>query len=197
MFLSRMKPRLMNESSSGIWTDLPDNLLLHIFGFLTPKEIALAGEVCRDWLRISKDEMLWKRLFHDTLFGSSRNNVESPRSSSWFEEFKWIHLNTPLVEGQVLQEHTDEVLHVTFSHHGKLMATSSKDCSVILWRVVNCHHVSMMQKMEFEPHNWEYVQFCQFNASDTLLLVSGVNKVRDLSFRGECFSNAKKHCLGF
>ena len=45
-----------------------------------------------------------------------------------------------------------------------------------------------MEKINFEDHNWEYVQFCEFNKTNTLLLVSGVNKMRDLSFRGEFFS---------
>ena len=47
-----------------------------------------------------------------------------------------------------------------------------------------------MEKINFEDHNWEYVQFCEFNKTNTLLLVSGVNKMRDLSFRGEFFSFA-------
>ena len=46
----------------------------------------------------------------------------------------------------------------------------------------------MVEKINFEDHNWEYVQFCEFNKTNTLLLVSGVNKMRDLSFRGEFFS---------
>ena len=48
----------------------------------------------------------------------------------------------------------------------------------------------MVEKINFEDHNWEYVQFCEFNKTNTLLLVSGVNKMRDLSFRGEFFSFA-------
>lgn len=173
---------------NNIWRNLPDSLLLHIFCFLSPNEVVLAGEVCRNWNRVSKDELLWKHLLQKTLLNRAGDNIELPvKSSSWFEEYKRIYQTTPVVEGQVLKEHTDEVLHVTFSHDGQLLASSSKDCSVILWRVYDFHRVKMMEKINFEDHNWEYVQFCEFNKTSTLLLVSGVNKMRDLSFRGEIF----------
>ena len=194
MSLAETKPQFLAECTfSNIWTNLPDSLLLHIFCFLSPNEVLLAGEVCRNWLRLSKDEMLWKCLLQQTLFNGKRDNIELPmKSSSWFSEFQRLHQNTPLVEGQVLKEHTDEVLHVAFSHDGELLASSSKDCSVILWRVYNSHRVKMVKKINFEEHNWEYVQFCEFNECDTLLLVSGVNKMRELSFRGERFLNGLK-----
>ena len=174
---------------NNIWRNLPDSLLLHIFCFLSPNEVVLAGEVCRNWNRVSEDELLWKHLLQKTLLNRAGDNIELPvKSSSWFEEYKRIYQTTPVVEGQVLKEHTDEVLHVTFSHDGQLLASSSKDCSVILWRVYDFHRVKMVEKINFEDHNWEYVQFCEFNKTSTLLLVSGVNKMRDLSFRGEFFS---------
>ena len=185
MSVSRIEPQFFCGSFFKIWSNLPDSLLLYIFGFLSPKEIVLAGEVCRNWHRLSMDELLWKRVLQRTLFIGAQGYVELPRCSSWFEEFQWIHQNTPLIESQVLQEHTDEVLHVAFSHDGKLLSTSSKDCSVILWRVNDCFRVSVREKMNFEGYNWEYVQFSEFNANDSLLLVSGVNKMRDFNFRGE------------
>ena len=188
MSLPRKKPFLFFGSFDKFWSNLPDSLLLHIFGFLSPKEIVLASEVCQNWWRLSKDEVLWKRILQRTLFSGGKDNIGLPRvSSSWFGEFQWVYQNTPFIEGQVLKQHTDEVLHVAFSHDGKLLASSSKDCSVILWCVDDRYRVSVKEKMNFEGHNWEYVQFSEFNANDTLLLVSGVNKMREFHFRGKRF----------
>lgn len=188
--IPRAVPEMLDESSAkAFWTELPDNLLLDIFSLLSPKEVLNAGQVCRNWHRLSKDEILWKSLLQETLYPDLDKwiKLKLPKSaSSWFGEFQRIHYKTPFVESQVLGEHTDEVLHVTFSHNGQLLASSSKDCSVILWRVSSSTCVSMAQKINFQEHNWEYVQFCEFNANDSLLLVSGVNKLRRLSYTGEC-----------
>ncbi|XP_078345464.1 F-box/WD repeat-containing protein 5-like isoform X2 [Oculina patagonica] len=185
--LETLKSAIIEETNPSLsdgslenshWTDIPDNLLLQIFCFLSPKEVLLAGEVCRNWHRLSKDELLWKSFLKDTLFNAaSSKNIELPNlSSSWLAEYQRIHINTPFVESQVLKEHTDEVLHVAFSQDGQLLATCSKDCCVILWRVDDYNRVSIAQKENVQKHNslrFFNVLFSEFNASDTLLLVSG------------------------
>ena len=110
------------------------------------------------------------------------------RPPSWFEEFKWIHLNTPVLESQVLKRHTDEVLHVSFSNDGKLLASSSKDCKVILWRMNDRYRFCEEDVcvVNFEGEYWDYVQFTEFNKNDTLLLVSGTKNMQHIHFEGQC-----------
>ena len=48
------------------WYYMPDSILLNIFQYLTPKELTIAGEICKSWHRVSRDEFLWKDLFYQT-----------------------------------------------------------------------------------------------------------------------------------
>lgn len=188
-------------SSFNLWANLPDSLLLRIFGLLSPKDIIHGSEVCRNWYRVSRDELLWKHLLQSHSDIGVQDILGLLRAPTWLEEFKWIHLNTPLIESQVLKMHTDEVLHVAFSHDGQLMASSSKDCSVILWLISDdCRFNSKDTcKINFaEHHNWDYVQLTEFNSNDTLLLVSGTKKIRGINFMGEIiiFKIEKENTLG-
>jgi len=40
--------------------------------------------------------------------------------------------HTPLIETEVLKEHSHQVLHVSFSHNGKMFATCSKDGYILV-----------------------------------------------------------------
>ena len=88
-----------------------------------------ASLVCRSWLRLAFDEILWKNLFYRH-WGIRRSIPMSPEKQSWVEEYKRLLYHTPCIESEVFKEHKDEVLHVSFSHNGKMFATTSKDSSV-------------------------------------------------------------------
>ena len=64
------------------------------------------------------------------------NNMLLPfsGSSSWYDEYKRLCDNVPVVLTEVLTKHTHQVLHVSFSNNGKMFATSSKDGFIIVWR---------------------------------------------------------------
>lgn len=51
-------------------------------------------------------------------------------ATSWYEEFQRLYDTVPCVEVQTLREHTDQVLHLSFSHSGYRFASCSKDCTV-------------------------------------------------------------------
>lgn len=55
-----------DDEPNSCWDYVPDSLLLMIFKYLDPKQLVGAGEVCRSWNRVSKDEFLWKDLFYKT-----------------------------------------------------------------------------------------------------------------------------------
>lgn len=49
---------------SSNWYYLPDSILLHIFQYLSARELLDVGLTCRSWSRVSYDEYLWKDLVY-------------------------------------------------------------------------------------------------------------------------------------
>lgn len=45
------------------WSLVPDPILHHIFLHLSPRDILRAGQCCRRWNDISRDDFLWKKIF--------------------------------------------------------------------------------------------------------------------------------------
>ncbi|XP_043259076.1 F-box/WD repeat-containing protein 5 isoform X2 [Colletes gigas] len=164
------------------WSYMPDSILLNIFQYLTPRELTIAGEVCRSWHRVSYDEFLWKDLFYQTYKIDPDVGI-MPGKTSWLGEFKRLTYHIPLLETEVLKGHSHQVLHVSFSHNGKMFATCSKDGYIFVWE--SQYPVKIKYLHDMKTFSWEYTQFSQFNSSDTLLLVSGVHFGTPLSTSGE------------
>ncbi|XP_020287026.1 F-box/WD repeat-containing protein 5 [Pseudomyrmex gracilis] len=164
------------------WYYMPDSVLLSIFQYLTPKELLTAGEVCSSWHRVSRDEFLWKYLFYRTYKIDPDVGI-MPGKTSWLGEFKRLAYHTPLIETEVLKEHSHQVLHVSFSHNGKMFATCSKDGYILVWQ--SQYPVTIKYLHDMKTFSWKYTQFSQFNCTDTLLLVSGVHFGTPHSTSGE------------
>ncbi|GAB1869324.1 F-box/WD repeat-containing protein 5 [Camponotus japonicus] len=164
------------------WYYMPDSILLSIFQYLSPKELTIAGEVCRSWHRVSRDEFLWKYLFYRTYKIDPDVGIV-PGKTSWLGEFKRLAYHTPLIETEVLKEHSHQVLHVSFSHNGKMFATCSKDGYILVWQ--SQYPVTIKYLHDMKTFSWKYTQFSQFNCTDTLLLVSGVHFGTPHSTSGE------------
>ncbi|XP_011170787.1 F-box/WD repeat-containing protein 5 [Solenopsis invicta] len=164
------------------WYVMSDSILLSIFQYLTPKELMTAGEVCRSWYRVSRDEFLWKYLFYRTYKIDPDVGIV-PGKTSWLGEFKRLAYHTPLIETEVLKEHSHQVLHVSFSHNGKMFATCSKDGYILVWQ--SQYPVTIKYLHDMKTFSWKYTQFSQFNCTDTLLLVSGVHFGTPHSTSGE------------
>uniref|UniRef100_A0A3B3YSL3 F-box domain-containing protein n=1 Tax=Poecilia mexicana TaxID=48701 RepID=A0A3B3YSL3_9TELE len=148
---------------------LPDSLVLEIFLHLPHDAVLRAGLTCRQWQAVSRDEFLWRELFY-SYYRIPRSVPRHPSAVSWYREFKRLYDCIPCVEVQTLREHSDQVLHLAFSHRGHRFSSCSKDCTVKR----QDGNISLVHSSSMRQFNWGYTQFSQFNPDDTLLLVSGV-----------------------
>jgi len=52
--------------------------------------------------------------------------------TSWLAEYKRLSYHTPVIQTEILREHSHQVLHVSFAHNGQMFATCSKDGYVLV-----------------------------------------------------------------
>lgn len=108
------------------------------------------------WYRVSLDETLWKELF------LLHNNLEvchlAAGKQCWRSEVRRIHDNAPVLLTETLTDHTDEVLHVSFSHDGKMFSTTSKDATLkVIYKIIlhqdwNCEQVCLLSSKKRGKH---------------------------------------------
>ena len=101
----------------------------------------------------------------------------SSQPCSWISEYKRLHLmksKRNAAPWATLNVHDDEVLHVAMSHCGHYIITSSKDKSLIIWKMseYSARGITMFKRIYFP--SWVAVVQSLFNEVDSLLLVSGV-----------------------
>ncbi|XP_063000527.1 F-box/WD repeat-containing protein 5 [Elgaria multicarinata webbii] len=155
----------------GVNPLLPDSILVEIFLYLDYADVLSAGLACRQWRAVAQDEVLWKELFYK-YYRVARDVPRHPAAASWYGEFQRLYDTIPCVEVETLKEHSDQVVHLSFSHNGYMFASCSKDCTVKIWN--NDLQLSLLHSASMKEYNWSYTQFSEFNADDSLLLVSGV-----------------------
>ncbi|KAK3088736.1 hypothetical protein FSP39_023151 [Pinctada imbricata] len=154
------------------WHMLPENILVHVFSYLPAPSLLKASMVCRCWNRVAFDELLWKDLFYRH-WSINREIGLAPGRSSWFQEYKRLYYRVPCIESENVSKHTDQVLHVNFSHNGEMFSTCSKDGFIKVWN--STYPTSLRYKYNMKELAWKYTQYSQFNENDSLLLVSGVH----------------------
>ncbi|XP_031624368.1 F-box/WD repeat-containing protein 5 [Contarinia nasturtii] len=165
------------------WDFIPDPILLKILTQLPVRDILNVSECCRRWNDISKDDYLWKKVFQRD-FKVDKSIALKPGAESWYKEYKRLTYNIPMVLTDDLQfAHAHQVLHVSFSHNGRMFATCSKDGFVHIWN--SSYPATIKYSHDMRKFSWKYTQYSQFNQSDTLLLVSGVHFGSPHSTSGE------------
>ncbi|XP_023329717.1 F-box/WD repeat-containing protein 5 [Eurytemora carolleeae] len=156
------------------WKTIPEPLLIRVLGFLTVPDIANASAVCHRWCEIALDNALWRGILRRRFRLRNPGLCLRVPGSTWREEYKRMRDNSPSVCSQELSNHTDEVLHVSFSNSGEQFVTCSKDGSVIIWRFSSDFHAELEHQESMRRYEWKYTWASRFNCSDTLLLVAGV-----------------------
>lgn len=58
------------------WIFLTDPVLLNIFEYLSISDIVNAGATCKNWNRVSHDELLWKHQFQKNFNLSSSVSIK-------------------------------------------------------------------------------------------------------------------------
>lgn len=80
------------------------------------------------WCRVAYDESLWKELLWQRW---SISGVRLPPGrDSWYQEYRRLFYHCPVILSETLTDHSDEVLHVSFSNRGDMFSTTSKDASI-------------------------------------------------------------------
>ncbi|XP_022758560.1 WD repeat-containing protein 26 isoform X2 [Durio zibethinus] len=78
---------------------------------------------------------------------------------------------------QILTEHSNEVWFVQFSNNGDYLASSSSDCTAIIWEVMD--NGKLMMKHTLRSHQ-KPVSFVAWSPDDTMLLTCGNSEVLKL-----------------
>lgn len=139
------------------WQTAPDDLLIRVFSFLPARALLNVAQCCKNWYRVANDEFLWKDLF----YRAWQIDPVIPRAlgkSSWQGEFKRLAYHTPALESEVIKQHNDQVLHVSFAHNGSMFATSSKDGHI---KVAFCLMLHALHVLHF-AHSDDFVLVISF-----------------------------------
>ncbi|KAL3531171.1 hypothetical protein ACH5RR_010493 [Cinchona calisaya] len=96
---------------------------------------------------------------------------------SLYEDHHCSRDNFPTETVQILTNHKNEVWFVLFSNNGEYLATSSSDCTAIIWKVLEIGRVT--QKHILRSHQ-NPVSFVAWSPDDTMLLTCGNMEVLKL-----------------
>ncbi|KAL2464934.1 transducin family protein/WD-40 repeat family protein [Abeliophyllum distichum] len=96
---------------------------------------------------------------------------------------------------QILQEHSNEVWFLQFSHNGEYLASSSSDCLVIIWEVKVDGQISLKHRLSGHQKPVSYISW---SPDDHQLLTCGVEEAvrRWDTASGECLHVYEKSGLG-
>ena len=163
----------MDSINSSSWQDLPAEILVQIFSYLSKtNDIFNCLLVSKHWYNCAHDNQLWKQYFIQHF--KPKTKVIRDKNTTWKSEFERLTAHVPIKQWQILNLHTDEVLHVKFSHDGRQLVSCSKDNRFIVWMSEKDGKFQPRFVQDMEQYQWKHTWASQFNRDDTLLMVSGV-----------------------
>nr|XP_034323038.1 F-box/WD repeat-containing protein 5 [Crassostrea gigas] len=164
----------------ALFQQLPDSVLLHLFSFLDGPSLVRASSVCQQWYDVAYDDVLWRNLVHQKI----QKHAPLPADKhSWREEYKRLAYHIPSYLGQDVAGHEDEIYFLTFSPSGKFLASVGKDGTCRVWNYGSTITLQNTVGPFFNPPL--KTRFCEFNESETLLMVTGLTQLFD--FEGSIF----------
>lgn len=101
----------------------------------------------------------------------------SPEEVSLFKDHRCGRDRIPTNTIQVLTDHKNEVWFVQFSHNGQYLASSSSDCTAIIWKVPEDGKLTMKHMLQSHQKPVSYVAW---SPDDTMLLTCGNGEVLKL-----------------
>ena len=164
----------MNLDCGSNWQELPAEILHKIFLYVNKKSaIFNCLLVCKHWCYAGHDNQLWKHLFIQH-FQPKTSVIRDKNTTTWKLEYERLCAHVPIKHWQTLRLHTDEVLHVKFSHNAQQLVSCSKDNHFIVWMTSDDQTFQPHFVQDMEEYRWKHTWASQFNLDDTLLMVSGV-----------------------
>jgi F-box protein 4 len=120
------------ETTGRSVLDLPDEVYLHLFSFLSPIDLCQISNVCKKWYRLATDDNVWRqRLIRDTKSWSSINSRSNPLSYALVQSDrsqKEIYLTcSPTIRRRSNQLDDGFVYLSQFSNYVRSWFGSSKD----------------------------------------------------------------------
>ncbi|CAL9167559.1 unnamed protein product [Musa hybrid cultivar] len=94
----------------------------------------------------------------------------SPGEVTLYEDHKCSQEQIPSKCSQILYDHKNEVWFVQFSHNGDYLASSSRDCTAIIWAVNKDDSISLRHVLE---GHMKPISFLAWSPNDRMLLTCG------------------------
>lgn len=96
----------IRQESSWMMT-IPDDLLFEIFSFIeTGADVSIAGRTCRQWYKVSRDNVIWKRLFEVHFPESYKERLKHKKN---VEERNFISKNLTTRWKALYTEHSERM----------------------------------------------------------------------------------------